>query len=169
MCVLRAPSVYLISLWVFLFFPPPPLAQQKQSEVNYFNKMKGWSAFQCCLVVSLFALPECVRAAVGAPGLSPAPQIWWTLRVLSARLLGGGGGGCGHVLRPLTGAAAKGPLSSRHSFPRHLRTVLSTFWPRLFLGNSLQSCMWGNVLMCSSVSMSALSSLCKWGTLWLCG
>lgn len=59
-------------------------------------------------------------------------------------------------------AAAKGPLSSRHSFPRHLRTFLSTFWPRLFLGNSLQSCMWGNVLMCSSVSVSALSSLCKW-------
>lgn len=81
--------------------------------------MEGWNAFPCCLVVSLFALPECVRAAVGTPGLSRTPQSWRTLRLHSGQLLGGGG--CGRVLRPLTGQQQRA-IEFTSSPHRHLRT-----------------------------------------------
>lgn len=149
MCVLCAPSVYLISLRVFLFFFS--LAQREQSEVNYFNKMKGWSAFQCCLVVSLCLLCLSVWGLLWVrPDWARLPRADGHCEFIQPNSLAATAAAVAMCWGLWLGSS-KGPLSSRHSFPRHLRTLLSMFWPRLFLGNSMQSCMWGNVLMCSSV------------------
>lgn len=49
------------------------LAQHGQREVNYITQRCGEDALQLCLGVgAVFALPECVRAAVGTTGHSIA-------------------------------------------------------------------------------------------------
>lgn len=94
-------------------------------------------------VKSVFALPECVRAAWVRPDWARLQELMDTASSFSQALAAAAVAMCWGLWL----GSSKRPSSSRHSFPRHIRTLLSTFWPRLFLGNSMQSCIWGNVFV----------------------
>lgn len=133
---------------LLLFF----LAQGEQSEVNYFTKMKGWSAFQCCLVVGPCLLCLSVWGLVWVrPDWAWLPRADGHYEFIQPNSLAAATVAAVAMCWSLWLDSSKGPLSSRRFFPRHLRTLLAMFWPRLSLGSSVQWCLWGNVLMSSSV------------------